>query len=647
MRICIAYRKRIISCSYTRYDLLGRITEVGEKIQTAVDLTGHEYLPEITKDNFLAAGTDGQITQTVYDQAATGSGVASGLSQENLRKRVSASLYRESQGGPVLRASYYNYDAAGNVKTLWQQVDGLGLKKLDYEYDLVSGKVNFVGYQNGQADQFYYRYVYDAENRLVQTSSGTEALVKTYGGSYLLNGQLDAQYEYYLHGPLARTELGGLTGKVQGTDYAYTLQGWLKGVNGQALTPGNEMGNDGITGSTIARDAMGYSLGYYADDYKAIGGSGAAAFPMQWQSQPGDETGQDLYNGNIGNSTVAISQFGNGAPTGYSYRYDQLNRLKETRRHGLTAGTTGWGSGSITDAYKESYSYDANGNILGLLRNGTTEGGKPLSMDNLNYGFNKDVQGKLINNKLRHVKDAVGSGNYTGDIDDQVNDNYAYDAIGNLTKDTQEGITAINWNVYGKIKSIAKSGGNISYTYDASGNRTSKTAGGVTTYYVRDAQGNTLAVYDGAGGNNWKEQQLYGSSRLGMWKPNINIATANGTSVWDSTGRKFFELSNHLGNVLSVITDKRIQHSTDGITVDYYEPDVVSAQDYYPFGMPMPIGKCVWILNELLAFFQPQGSAFWSPLFPARKRQFNTWQFEPGTRDDILWREVFLVLRNK
>jgi hypothetical protein len=58
-----------------------------------------------------------------------------------------------------LRATYYNYDIDGNVKTLWQQVDGLyvnstnaGLKRIDYEYDLVSGKVNFVRYQDGQPD---------------------------------------------------------------------------------------------------------------------------------------------------------------------------------------------------------------------------------------------------------------------------------------------------------------------------------------------------------------------------------------------------------------------------------------------------------------------------------------------------------------
>ena len=35
--------------------------------------------------------------------------------------------------------------------------------------------------------------------------------------------KLDASYAYYLHGPLARMELGDINGKVQGVDYAYTM----------------------------------------------------------------------------------------------------------------------------------------------------------------------------------------------------------------------------------------------------------------------------------------------------------------------------------------------------------------------------------------------------------------------------------------
>ena len=39
---------------------------------------------------------------------------------------------------------------------------------------------------------------------------------------------------------------------------------------------------------------------------------------------------------------------------------------------------------------------------------------------------------------------------------------------------------------------------------------------------------------------------------------------------------------------MATITDRKLQHSTDGITVDYYNADVVTANEFYAFGMLMP-----------------------------------------------------------
>jgi RHS repeat-associated protein len=60
-------------------------------------------------------------------------------------------------------------------------------------------------------------------------------------------------------------------------------------------------------------------------------------------------------------------------------------------------------------------------------------------------------------------------------------------------------------------------------------------------------------------------------------------------------------LSNHLGNVLVTISDKKIGvndgtydaggvklNSTPDDKIDFYTADVVTANDYYPFGMAMP-----------------------------------------------------------
>lgn len=50
-----------------------------------------------------------------------------------------------------------------------------------------------------------------------------------------------------------------------------------------------------------------------------------------------------------------------------------------------------------------------------------------------------------------------------------------------------------------------------------------------------------------------------------------------------------FELGNHLSNIISTVSDIKIQKddNTDG-TVDYYNADITSATDVYPFGMLMP-----------------------------------------------------------
>jgi RHS repeat-associated protein len=52
---------------------------------------------------------------------------------------------------------------------------------------------------------------------------------------------------------------------------------------------------------------------------------------------------------------------------------------------------------------------------------------------------------------------------------------------------------------------------------------------------------------------------------------------------------KIFVLSNHLGNVLVTVSDRKlgIDNNSDGV-IDYYTADVITANDYYPFGMDMP-----------------------------------------------------------
>jgi RHS repeat-associated protein len=88
----------------------------------------------------------------------------------------------------------------------------------------------------------------------------------------------------------------------------------------------------------------------------------------------------------------------------------------------------------------------------------------------------------------------------------------------------------------------------------------------------------------------WSEQHLYGSSRLGIWHYGKAVPAAPAAVLQDSLsiGSTAYELTNHLGNVLSSISDKKIGVSSNSSTVDYYAAEVLSQNDYYPFGMGMP-----------------------------------------------------------
>ncbi|OQP63237.1 hypothetical protein A3860_25445 [Niastella vici] len=599
--------------SYTKYDAFDRIVEVGEKVNAGSSMDETTARDNAALQTWMQSGQNSQITQTIYDEAPS---YAPGL-LTNLRKRISASVVWDgSIGSTRTAATYYSYDFIGNLKTLYQENQQLsafdavtGIKRIDYNYDLVCGKVNKLRYQEGKGDQFYYSYRYDADNRLVEASTSRDGLT----------WNTEATYRYYLHGLLARTELGN--NKVQGLDYAYTLQGWLKGINSQQLDATKDMSQDGDPTSAfqwVARDVMSFSLGYFNGDYQAINNS-AAAFGMTYQPapQPNTISGNELFNSNITNATLAINKLDNGALKGYSYRYDQLNRLKQMRMHDL-AGVVGtkWDNNSILPAYQEDISYDGNGNIVTYKRNGNVNNVAPVNyqMDNLTYKYNVDNSGNLVNNKLRNVSEDPGlpASNYATDLDGQADDYYAYDNIGNLK---QEGTDLnperkIYWTVYRKIKQVELLANNVvnkrlSYKYDAVGNRIVKSVEtpGVSTqytFYVRDQQGNVLGVYtrnvptDGSPGNfKWIEQHLYGSSRLGMWHPNIDV-----TSAWTAPGvgngqinigEREYELNNHLGNILATISDSKtgIDVGNNG-TIDYYEANVLTASDYYPFGMQMP-----------------------------------------------------------
>ncbi len=291
----------------------------------------------------------------------------------------------------------------------------------------------------------------------------------------------------------------------------------------------------------------------------------------------------------------------------YNYGYDQLNRISSMDAW-ATNGKFQPGTSALLD-YAERYTYDPNGNILTLNRTGDSVHSATAQLSyhylyaKTGGGTGEYVPGSAPTSGVAHLTNQLSSIGVTSsggasnpnELANQSAFNYQYNEIGQLTKDTAQRISHVVWNVYGKILSLSDSGNTISFTYDAAGNRISKTANRIATWYVRDAQGNVMSVYTqgnsavNSGALTQSEAHLYGSSRLGLLNLSVNCISLflpdTGSLV---RGNKLFELTNHLGNVLETISDKKIQHTTDNSTVDYYLADVIGANDYYSFGMLMP-----------------------------------------------------------
>ncbi len=104
--------------------------------------------------------------------------------------------------------------------------------------------------------------------------------------------------------------------------------------------------------------------------------------------------------------------------------------------------------------------------------------------------------------------------------------NYSYDEIGQLIKDSAEQIQSITWNVHNKIKKITRYSGsnkqNLIFDYDVNDNRIAKhvyTSSNVwqkSTYYIRDAQGNVMATWKNGCGSRWRRSSFSGKPTTGQ-----------------------------------------------------------------------------------------------------------------------------------
>lgn len=376
--------------------------------------------------------------------------------------------------------------------------------------DIVKTEVDFAGKvlrthtthnKNGQVSIVTTDiFAYDHEARLIQQEQE-------------LNGGRELIYHntYDPLGVLIKKRIGNtLISPLQEIDYSYNVRGWLKGINDQNLT-------DNVL-TINSSDLFGYKIDYNTP-----------------------EVGTPLYNGNI-SRTQWRSQNEDKNPRAYSYTYDALNRIKNA------LDSTGDSRYSLT-----GISYDKNGNILSLSRNGhlnetfTSFG----IMDDLVYSYDT---GNKLTKVLDNGHDAFG-------FKDRANETveYTYDANGNMLADANKGISSIEYNYLNLPTKVTVNGngndGTIDYVYSADGVKLKKTISttGVKTLYANG--------------------YLYEGSTLQFFPQ-----TEGYVSVENGSYKYVYNYKDHLGNVRLSYTDA----NNDG---NITQNEIIRESNYYPFGM--------------------------------------------------------------
>jgi RHS repeat-associated protein len=423
-----------------------------------------------------------------------------GTTQNNLYGQISKT---ENENA----TTWYSYDEFGLLEWTKQNIVGLGIKTIDYTYDYF-GNITQVAYQIGQADKFYHHYVYDLNQRLTEVYTSLDGTNKT----------LHAKYLYYLHGPLKRVELAN---NLQGIDYVYTINGALKSINHSDVA--KDPGGDGING--FSTDVFGQLVDYYDNDYTAANGS----------SSPVSGSGLvNQYNGLIRDISWFTPVDNPSTKKVYGYTYDNLYQLQNAQFGALTEVPLAPGTYNATlsaNNYNEQIpAYDKNGNIQSLLRKSKT--GTSIGNYAYNYVANTNKVSTITNGGAAMMS-------------------YNYNAIGQMIQQVEGSNTMnVTYNAYGLTKEVRNASNQlvVSYGYDDRGDRVKKLTyvGGnlnTTTYYVHDASGNELAIYQQTPVpfiiTDLLEVPIYGAGRLGVYKPG-KAAT-------------FYEINDHLGNVRAVI----------------------------------------------------------------------------------------------
>ncbi|WP_264509583.1 RHS repeat domain-containing protein [Flavobacterium sp. N1719] len=366
----------------------------------------------------------------------------------------------------------------------------------------------------------------------------------------------------------------------------HNIRGWMTGINDvDALAQPND-----------PNDLFAFKINY--TDVEVSGMNGV----------------QPLYNGNI--SETFWRSYNDNVKRAYGYTYDDLNRMDEAfyQKPGLTAANI--------NNYREKLTYDENGNILTLKRNGNLDNGiQEIEIDDLTYTYPQD------SNQLLKVTDATlhPSGfeddSTDGTLATDTTDDYAYDSMGNMTSDENKGIQEIKYNHLNLPTYIDLGGkGNISYIYDATGRKVRK--------LVQDDVLTQNKQVDYADGFQYENNILqffptaegYASRLTTKIEQSGQLIKIPIEELPEDQFSYVYNYTDHLGNI-------RLSYSLDP---DTQQLKIVEQNHYYPFGMRHTNysgGRMVMVKDEELKRMAPATEEFLTYKYKYNGKE---WQDELG-----------------
>ena len=347
--------------------------------------------------------------------------------------------------------------------------------------------------------------------------------------------QLITKNSYDELGQLVSKNVGGndSSGSIglQKVDYNYNIRGWLTDIN--------NVDNSNPGSSANLTDLFSFKIGYNV--HSDIGSN--------------DSESSLLYNGNISETYWRTNS--DNVIRKYNYKYDALNRM-------LDAIYIKPEVSSAYNSYREMLSYDKNGNITHLSRNGDldSDGSIPENtIDELDYSYDPIKKNQLMK-VVDYTNNPQGFKDDTDGVND-ISDDYKYDDNGNMIKDENKGIDEIYYNhlnlpVYIKFRGIGQS---ISYLYSATGKKVKKTVNhGAPIYQINNT--------DYLDGFQYKDNTLQFFPHAEGY---VNNTVVNGVSNFNYV----FNYTDHLGNI-------RLSY---GIDPETQVLKIIEENHYYPFGL--------------------------------------------------------------